>query len=81
MEYKKIILDRLQYQRMCNDLDVYKEMYELKLAYEVEHSGERWVTLKFLSEETLRMFKDYIFIPYLAPHEMDSYTKTHGVAQ
>ena len=33
MEYKKIILDRLQYERMCNDLDVYKEMYELKLAY------------------------------------------------
>ena len=81
MEYKKIILDRLQYERMCNDLDVYKEMYELKLAYEVEHSGERWVTLKFLSEETLKMFRDYIFVPYLSPHQMDSYIKTHGATQ
>ena len=53
MDLKKIIIDMLQYKRMCNDTDVYKEMYELKLGYTVEHSGERWVTLEFIDEETL----------------------------
>ena len=81
MDLKKIILDMLQYKRMCNDTDVYKEMYELKLGYTVKHSGERWVTLEFIDEETLKMFKEYIFIPYLAPHKMDTYLKTNGVKQ
>ena len=61
---REIKLDRDQYDKLSSDINIMKDMYEMKIGHELRRTGKDFI-LKFVDDKSLDMFIGYIYNQYM----------------
>jgi|TARA_R100001463_G_C3459611_1_gene214697 hypothetical protein len=61
---REIKLDRDQYNKLSSDINIMKDMYEMKVGHELRMVGKDFI-LKFVDDKSLDIFIGYIYNQYM----------------
>jgi len=61
---REIKLDRDQYDKLSSDINIMKDMYEMKIGHELRMVGKDFI-LKFVDDKSLDIFIGYIYNQYM----------------
>jgi hypothetical protein len=61
---REIKLDREQYDRLSSNINIMKDMYEMKVGHELRMVGKDFI-LKFVDDKSLDIFIGYIYNQYM----------------